>query len=168
MIYVFHLLSGLTLFGAIMVVISRKPVHSILYLILSFFAIAAHFALLNAQFLAVVQIIVYAGAIMVLFLFVVMLLYRHEDSDTPLPAVRRLTGIIAGGLLLLVLVVIFKKVQDHALAPEAVSTSEAGYTMGMVKQLGNILFTQYLLPFEVISILFLTAMIGAVLLGKKE
>src|SRR6188768_1662979 len=99
----FWFLSLLALGGATMVVASRNPVHSILYLIITFFSISGHYILLNAQFLAVVNIIVYAGAIMVLFLFVVMLMNLNADSEPAKNYRIRLIGIISGGSLLLVL-----------------------------------------------------------------
>src|SRR5258706_10160142 len=106
-VYAFHILSVLALLGAVMVVVSRKPIHSILYLILSFFAIAGHFLLLSAEFLAVVQVIVYAGAIMVLFLFVVMLLNLNEVLKEH-STIMKVGASVSGGLLLLLLVAVLK------------------------------------------------------------
>src|SRR6187431_2239582 len=96
-------LSVLALFSAIMVVASKSPVHSILFLIVVFFAISGHYILLNAQFLAIVNIIVYAGAIMVLFLFVVMLMNLNKQTEPQKHRWLRLAGAVAGGCLLLVL-----------------------------------------------------------------
>jgi NADH-quinone oxidoreductase subunit J len=160
--YIFFFLSILALYAAIMVLMSRKPIHSVLYLTLAFFAIAGHYILLNAQFLAVVHVIVYAGAIMVLFLFTVMLLNLNTDEISPKPLWIKFLVVIAGGMLMIVLIGIFRE-YDIAV------TSDPSLTqIGLVKNLGRVLYKDYLLPFELSSILFLTAMVGAVLLGKKE
>jgi NADH-quinone oxidoreductase subunit J len=161
-IYIFYFLSILALYAAVMVLVSRKPIHSVLYLTLTFFAIAGHYVLLNAQFLAVVHVIVYAGAIMVLFLFTVMLLNLNEKEVSPKPVWIKVVVIITGCMLMIVLIGIFRGF-DIALEKDPSLTQ-----IGLVKNLGNVLYKQYLLPFELASILFLTAMVGAVLLGKKE
>ena len=160
--YIFYLLSALAIYAAVMMLISKKPIHNVLYLTLVFFSIAGHYILLNAQFLAIVHIIVYAGAIMVLFLFTVMLLNLNKEEYTPKPFLVRLTAIITGGLFMVVLVGVF-----HSFDVEMIRNPEITQ-IGLVKNLGKILFHEYLLPFEFSSVLFLTAMIGAVLLGKKE
>ena len=160
--YIFYFLSILAIYSAIMVLMSKKPIHSVLYLTLTFFSIAGHYILLNAQFLAVVHIIVYAGAIMVLFLFTVMLLNLNTEEHSPKPMIVKLLAIFTGGLLMIVLIGIFRGydlaiVQDPALSQ-----------IGLVKNLGRVLYKEYMLPFELSSILFLSAMVGAVLLGKHE
>lgn len=160
--YIFFFLTFVALFSAMMVLTSKKPIHSVLFLTLTFFSIAGHYILLNAQFLAVVHVIVYAGAIMVLFLFTVMLLNLNKDERSPKPLwVKAIAG-IAGGMLLLTLVGIFRG-YDLQTAANPESTQ-----IGLVKNLGRILYQDYVLPFEISSVLFLTAMVGAVLLGKKE
>ena len=160
--YIFIFLTIMALFSAIMVLASKKPVHSVLFLTLTFFSIAGHYILLNAQFLAVVHVIVYAGAIMVLFLFTVMLLNLNKDERSPKPLWVKILALIAGCMLMLVLIGIFRGYDIKAAADPAVNQ------IGLVKNLGKILYHDYLLPFEVSSVLFLTAMVGAVLLGKKE
>src|SRR5213595_465716 len=100
----FWLLSVMALFGAMMVITSRNPVHSVLWLIVTFFAISGHYILLNAQFLAIVNIIVYAGAIMVLFLFVIMLMNLNKETEPQKNRWFKIAGAVAGGCLLLVLV----------------------------------------------------------------
>jgi len=160
--YLFIFLSILAIYSAIMVLVSKKPIHSVLYLTLTFFAIAGHYVLLNAQFLAVVHIIVYAGAIMVLFLFTVMLLNLNKEEHSPKTIWVKAIAIIAGCLLGLVLIGVFKGYEIRASADPMISQ------LGLVKNLGKILYKDYLLPFEFSSILFLTAMVGAILLGKKE
>jgi NADH-quinone oxidoreductase subunit J len=145
-----------------MVLASKKPIHSVLFLTLTFFAIAGHYVLLNAQFLAVVHVIVYAGAIMVLFLFTVMLLNLNKDERSPKPMWVKIIAVVAGGMLMLTLVGIFRG-YDLKVASDPMTTQ-----IGLVKNLGRILYKEYLVPFELSSVLFLTAMVGAVLLGKKE
>src|SRR3954471_9093479 len=100
----FWFLSTLALASAIMVLISKNPVHSVLWLIVVFFSISGHYILLNAQFLAIVNLIVYAGAIMVLFLFVIMLMNLNADAEPQRNLLLKLAGVIAGGLLLSILV----------------------------------------------------------------
>ena len=160
--YIFYFLSALALYAGVMVLLSKKPIHSVLYLTLAFFAIAGHYILLNAQFLAVVHVIVYAGAIMVLFLFTVMLLNLNKDERSPKPVWVKILAIIAGGLLGLVMIGVFRGYEIGQAADPMISQ------IGLVKNLGKVLYRDYLLPFEVSSILFLTAMVGAVLLSKKE
>ena len=155
-------LSALALFSAIMVVASKSPVHSILFLIVVFFAISGHYILLNAQFLAIVNIIVYAGAIMVLFLFVVMLMNLNAESEPAKNKRLQFIAIISGGSLLLILLSALTTIK--AAHPVMV----AGGNAGLIKTLGKVLFTDYVLPFEISSVLFLSAMVGAVVIGKKD
>src|SRR5882724_9276263 len=107
----FFVLSAMALGSAIMVVISRNPIHSVLWLIVTFFAISGHYILLNAQFLGIVNLIVYAGAIMVLFLFVIMLMNLNAETESNKNKWLRLAGIIAGGCLLLVLIAALKQAE---------------------------------------------------------
>ena len=160
----FWFLGALALGGAVMVVASKNPVHSILFLIITFFAISGHYILLNAQFLAIVNIIVYAGAIMVLFLFVVMLMNLNADSE-PLQKNKYIlyVGTIAGASLLLVLVAALKQT---TVSGQIAQTNSGGG--GLIENLGKLLFTDYVFPFEISSVLFLSAMIGAVVIAKKE
>src|SRR3954462_6043488 len=110
----FWILSVTALFSAIMVVTSKNPVYSVLWLIITFFAISGHYVLLNAQFLAIVNIIVYAGAIMVLFLFVVMLMNLNADTEPVKNYRLQLIGVISGGSLLLVLLSALMKAKEHS------------------------------------------------------
>jgi NADH-quinone oxidoreductase subunit J len=144
------------------VVFSKNPVHSVLYLIITFFVIAAHYVLLNAQFLAIVHVIVYAGAIMVLFLYVIMLLNLNQEAEPHKSNLIRFAATISAGLLLLVLVGTLKGT-DQMLVQSA-----APVEVGLVKSLGRVLFKEYMLPFEISSILLLAAMVGAVMLGKPD
>lgn len=160
----FWFLSFLAVGGALMVVLSKSPVHSILYLIVTFFAISGHYILLNAQFLAIVNIIVYAGAIMVLFLFVVMLMNLNAETEPPNKRKYLLyAGVIAASSLMLVLVAALKK-STEINQPLQLKTGD----VGLIGNLGKTLFTEYVFPFEISSVLFLSAMIGAVIISKKE
>ena len=160
--YLFFILSFMALYGALMVLISKKPIHSVLYLTMTFFTLAGHYILLNAQFLAVVHIIVYAGAIMVLFLFTVMLLNLNIEGQFTKTALWRIAATVAGGLVFITLV---GSLKSFALT----SPVDPHLTqIGLVKNLGKVLFSQYLLPFEFSSLLFLAAMVGAVMFGKKN
>ena len=145
-----------------MVVFSKNPVHSVLYLIITFFAIAGHYLLLNAQFLFVTHIIVYAGAIMVLFLYVIMLLNLNHESEPHKSSLLKIAASICGGMLMVLLVASLKGT-EHLKQP-SVEVKD----MGLVNSLGSVLFTEFLLPFEVCSILLLAAMVGAVMLAKSE
>lgn len=159
----FWFLSVVAIFSALMVITSKNPVYSVLWLIITFFAISGHYILLNAQFLAIVNIIVYAGAIMVLFLFVIMLMNLNKESESQKNRWLKMAGAVAGGCLLLVLVAALKDTdikQQQSLVNEG--------SIGLIKTLGKELFTTYVVPFEISSILFLSAMVGAVVIGKKE
>lgn len=159
----FYILGGLTIGTALMVVLSKHPVRSVLYLVLTFFLISANYVLMNAQFIAIVNIIVYAGAIMVLFLFVLMLLNLNKENEPKHSPMMTIGAGIAGGALFLVVVAAMR---DAILATPMIDANSE--KIGLVENLGQVLFTKYVLPFEVSSILFLAAMVGAVLLAKKE
>jgi NADH-quinone oxidoreductase subunit J len=159
----FWILSVAALFSAMMVVTSRNPVYSVIWLIVTFFALSGHYILLNAQFLAIVNIIVYAGAIMVLFLFVIMLMNLNKETEPVKNRWLQMAGAISGGSLLLVLVAALK---DTEISSQQVMVGEG--SIGLIKTLGKELFTNYVVPFEISSILFLSAMVGAVVIGKKD
>ncbi len=159
----FWFLSVLALVSAILVVVSKNPVHSVLWLILVFFAISGHYILLNAQFLAIVNLIVYAGAIMVLFLFVFMLMNLNADTEPQKNKWLKIAGVVAAGSLLLVLVAALKNADLKNQLAEM-----SGGDIGLIHNLGVALFTDYVVPFEISSVLFLSAMVGAVVIGKKE
>ena len=160
----FYLLSGLAVFAALMVLLSKNPVHSVLWLIVVFFAISGHYILLNAQFLAIVNLIVYAGAIMVLFLFVIMLMNLNAASEPNQHIWMKLAGVIAGGCFLIMLVSLASQAGD--MANKTVLMKEGN--IGLIKELGKTLFNEFVIPFELTSVLFLSAMVGAVVLGKKD
>ena len=158
----FILLSLMAIGSGIMMILSKNPVNSILWLIVLFFAISGHYILLNAQFLAIVNIIVYAGAIMVLFLFVVMLMNLNAESEPAKNHRLQFIAIVSGGSLLLILLSAIMTVKETH--PVMVAAGNAG----LIKTLGKVLFTDYIFPFEISSVLFLSAMVGAVVIGKKD
>jgi NADH-quinone oxidoreductase subunit J len=160
---IFYLLAFVTLFFAALVVFAKNPIHSALYMVMTFFAITCHYILLNAQFLAVVNFIVYMGAIMVLILFAIMFLNLNKDSEPHKSNIIKFAGVIAAGLLMMTLFAALKKTEG---ANEVTQLGDS--SIGLVKNLGKVLFKDFLLPFEIISILLLSAMVGSVLLAKKE
>ena len=155
----FCVLAAIAVVGALGVVLARQSDHSALFLLLNFIALAAIYVTLNAPFLAAVQIIVYAGAIVVLFLFVVMMLNvaRRERPETK--PVQRYAGLLLGALLLAGLV--YVAVSIPQLPPELTRSDN-------VVDVGEALFTEYLLPFELAGLLLLIGVVGAVVLGKRE
>jgi len=159
-LYVFYFLSFLAVLSAFMVVFSKNPVYSVLYLIITFFCVGGHYLLLSAEFLFAVHVIVYAGAIMVLFLYVIMLLNLNQDAEPQKKTLYKFAAIVSGGLLMLVMVAAFKGATSSQLV------FGAHPEIGLVKNLGRMLFHEFLLPFEIVSVLLLAAMVGAVMLGK--
>ena len=164
---VFWILCALTLFSAIMVLVSKNPVHSVLWLVATFFSISGHYIMLNAQFLAIVNIIVYAGAIMVLFLFVIMLMNLNTRTELKKNLWMKLACVISGGMLLWILISVVRTYSEQTKAHPVIAATNTG-SIGLIKNLGQVLFTQYALPFELCSVLFLSAMVGAVVIGKKN
>ena len=160
---IFYLFAALTLLCGLLVVLnpfSRNPVTSAMFLVLTIVSIAGLFVLLHAFFLAAVQILVYAGAVLVLFLFVVMLLDLKEELRRKLKVFGIATGLVSVGAFGAVLVAsILGTHPGKNLVPQGEGTTPV---------LGKILFTQYLLPFEILSVLLLVAMVGAILLSKKD
>ena len=161
-IFLFYFVAFLSIFFALLVIFSKNPVYSVLYLIVTFFTFTIHYILLNAQFLAIVNFIVYMGAIMVLFLFVLMLLNLNDESAPSKSNLVKMAGVIAGMCLVVTLAGSAKAL--HVSDPLILQTQD----LGLVKNLGKVLFSKFLLPFEISSILLLSAMVGAVLLAKKE
>ncbi len=159
----FCVLSFVTLATAFLTIFSRNPIHSAIYLVICFFSIAGHYLLLNAQFLAIVHIIVYSGAIMILFLFTIMLMNLNKENEVHKPRITRWAAIVCFCLICLILITVF--VNSKPIIGEY-DTSGDDYQS--IKVLGKVLLNEYMVPFEFASILLLVAMIGAVLLSKKE
>ncbi|MFV8347229.1 NADH-quinone oxidoreductase subunit J [Flavobacterium sp. ZB4P13] len=160
---IFCVLAAITLATAFLTIFSKNPIHSAIYLVICFFSIAGHYLLLNSQFLAIVHIIVYSGAIMILFLFTIMLMNLNEEREVHRPRITRLGAIVSFCLICLVLLAIF--INSKPIVGEYVTTGEDYQS---IKVLGKILLNEYMVPFEFASILLLVAMIGTVLLSKKE
>lgn len=158
----FWFLALLAIVAAIGVISSKNPIFSVLWLIVVFFAISGHYILMNAQFLAIVNIIVYAGAIMVLFLFVIMLMNLNAQAEPVKNIYMKIAGIISGLTLMIVFVAALSS------SPTQDTIMRAGTNVGLIEHLGKALFTQYVVPFEIASVLFLSAMVGAIIIGKKD
>ncbi|MDO3640736.1 MAG: NADH-quinone oxidoreductase subunit J family protein [Mucilaginibacter sp.] len=158
----FYFIAFLSIFFSILVITARNPVHSILYLILTFFTFTIHYILMNAQFLAIVNFIVYMGAILVLFLYTLMLINLNKESEPRKSNLVKIAGFIGGACFLITIVAALKafKMSD--------SVVTQNNDLGLVKNLGKILFNEFLLPFEISSVLLLSAMVGAVLLATKD
>ena len=160
---IFYFLAAITLATAFLTIYSKNPIHSAIYLVICFFSIAGHYLLFNAQFLALVHIIVYSGAIMVLFLFTIMLMNLNKENEVHKPRVTRLAAVILFCSTCLILIAIF--VNSKPIVGEYDATGE---DFQSIKKLGNVLLNEYMVPFEYASILLLVAMIGTVLLSKRE
>lgn len=163
---IFYFLSAVTLASAFLTIYSKNPIHSAIFLVICFFSIAGHYLLFNAQFLAMVHIIVYAGAIMVLFLFTIMLMNLNKEDEVHKPRITRLGAITVFILTSVILVTIF--IHSKTIMGDYDSSGE---DFQSIKKLGVVLLDDkngYMVPFEFASILLLVAMIGVVLLSKKE
>ncbi len=159
--FLFVLFALAALIGGVAVVLSRNAVHSALFLLLNFASMAILYLLLGAQFLAMAQILVYAGAIVVLFIFVVMLI-GNETIDDLVARGRPVLRVLA-----VALAVIFLGGSSYALVVAARSLPGKGAVDGTIQALGKVLYTRFLLPFELASVLLLAAMIGAVVLASR-
>ena len=158
----FYVFAALTLLCAILVVanpFSRNPVTSAMFLVLTIISMSGLFLLLHAFFLAAVQILVYAGAVMVLFLFVIMLLDLKEEQRRRIKFFGLAAGLVSVGIVVSIFIKSLASIKPNAATP----TLE-----GETYALGKLLFTQYTLPFEIVSVLLLVAMIGVILLSKKK
>ena len=163
----FFVLGAVALISGGLVVFQPHPLRSALWLIVNFFAVAGIYLLAHAEFIAAIQVIVYAGAIMVLFLFVIMLL--NLEKEKRIVTRNRLwkgVGILLGLALLVQIGAIFQKVllegTKGSFPPEKVAS------LGNTQVIAELLFTDYLLPFEITSVLLLVAIIGAIMLAKRE
>jgi NADH-quinone oxidoreductase subunit J len=160
----FFFLAALAVISALFVVFHRNPVYNVLALVVTFFSIAGHYFLLNAQFLAAVHVIVYAGAIMVLFLYVIFMLNLDQDTEPYKPMALKVATVGAGLLLGTVLIGVLGTAQIDVTGANEFNRDD----IGLVQTLGKVLYNEYMVPFEISAILFLGAMVGAVLIGKKE
>lgn len=155
---------AITLFS-IFVVTNRNPVHSVLWMLLLFFHIAGLYLFLNAEFIAAIQVIIYAGAILVLFLFVIILLNLRQEVK-----IGRFIGAwpsaITFGIALLIL--LFLSIRSFLSAPPGSYTVELIKKETHTKALGTLLYTDYLFPFELASVVLLVAIVGAIVLAKRR
>ncbi len=163
---VFFFLAAFAVTTAVLMVLQRSPLVSAIYLIANFFALAALYLLLRAQLLAVLQIVVYTGAIMVLVVFVIMLLNLGDESRTRVRIALRtwITLVLAAGFLVEVVYALLA----GGTAVHGPSVAAGAESLGTVESMGGALFGTYLLPFEVTSLLLLAAILGAVVLAKKK
>lgn len=161
----FYVLAAISVVSAILVITRRNPVTSALFLVLNFFTLGGLYLTLNAQFIAVIQILVYAGAIMVLFVFVIMLLNLSDSKSLRVViSVRKFAGVGLSAALLMEIIYIlgFKRADLPA------GDVSRGLEIGTVEYIGEKLFTDFLFPFEITSILLLTAIVGAVVMAKRK
>lgn len=159
----FYILSAVTLGSAFMTIVTKNPIHSAIWLVVSFFSIAGHYALFNSQFLAMVHIIVYSGAIMILMLFTIMLMNLNISQEISKPFITKIVAVVCFCLVGLVLVAAL--VQNAPVVENYVST---GKDYQSIQVLGKILLNEFVVPFEMAAVLLLMAMIGAVLISKKD
>jgi len=165
----FYLFSGVAIISAIFVVMKKNPVVSAVSLIITFISLAGFYMLLNAHFIAAIQILVYAGAIMVLFLFVIMLMdLKIEEDFLSRFKTQKFFGIVFAAILLIEVFIVIRGLNISSLSKEIFTPENIIEAGGNTRVIGRLLFTDFLLPFEVTSVLLLVAIIGAVILGKKE
>ncbi len=163
--FLFFLFACVAIASAVMVIVHRNPIYSALFLIVTLFSLAGLYVLLNAPFIAAIHVIIYAGAIMVLFLFVIMLLdvklnVKRERSGR-LPTV---IGLALGAVLVAELAIFISSGVEFV----SESTTPAESVVGDTKSVGLLLFTKYLFPFEIASVLLLAAIVGSVILAKLK
>ena len=160
----FYILSTLTIGSAVLTILSKNPIHSAIWLVVSFFSIAGHYILLNAQFLGMVHIMVYSGAIMILMLFTIMLMNLNVTNEIQKPLVTKIVATISFCLVgVLLLSIAMRANQSFTL-----NYVQTGEDFQSVHVLGKILLDEYVVPFEMVAILLLLSMIGAVLISKKD
>jgi NADH-quinone oxidoreductase subunit J len=150
---------------SLLVVTRRNPVHSVMWMLLMFFHIAGMYLFLNAEFIAAIQVIVYAGAILVLFLFVVLLLNLREEIQT-----RRFIGSWPAGFVvsIIILISMLSVIQSFVSGPSGKYSIDFMQKETPTKVLGQVLYTDYLFPFEIASLVLLVAIIGALVLAKSK
>ncbi|MBI4640941.1 MAG: NADH-quinone oxidoreductase subunit J [Candidatus Tectomicrobia bacterium] len=164
----FYLISAVAVGSALLVIFQRNQVYSAFSLILSLMALCGLYFLLYAQFIAVIQIVIYAGAVMVLFIFVIMLLNVQEESRREYRIIPR--GVVAGGISLFVLLLASWLLSRSQFLGRGFQSRSQLPTpdFGSAEKIGELLFTTYLFPFEVTSILLLVAIVGAILLARRR
>jgi len=164
--FLFYVFAALAVAGGLTLILHRNPVYSALSLIVTMFSLAALFAMLDAQFLAIIQVLVYAGAVMVLFLFVIMLINVRLEQRLPQRFTAQTAVAVALGIILLVEVIQIGLTGSKMLGP--VATELSAKEVGRVQTLAGLLFTKYVLPFEVATILLLVAIVGGIYFAKRK
>lgn len=156
--------------GSVMMVVSRNPVASLMFLVVTLFAVAGLFVLLDAHFLAAVQVIIYAGAIMVLFLFVIMLLNLGHDTETDIRGLAgRVTALVLGAGLFAAAGTALRAGEWIGAGTPAVEAATTGAeSRGAIQVIADPLFRDYMVPFEVTSLLLLVAVVGAIVLARRK
>jgi NADH-quinone oxidoreductase subunit J len=167
---VFYTLAAFVLGFGVLVITARNTVHSVLFLVANFLCVAIMFVALSAEFLAVIQVLVYAGGIVVLYLFVVMLVNLKAIPETHMDPRRRsrLGFVLAAAILAEVSAILVYSARHADVMPAPVIPGDATPMSGNTEIVGWLLYTDYLVPFEVASVLLLVAMIGAILLARRE
>jgi NADH-quinone oxidoreductase subunit J len=168
MLIIFYIFAALSILGGLGVLFLRNPIHCALSLVGTFFCLGSIYVMLNAEFVAVIQVLVYAGAIMVLFLFVLMLLSsKTSDQNTnKWPIGKILAGLLSFGIF--VKIASLFSMGDLQLGPKGAYPLEVVEEVGSISFIGWLLFTDYILSFEIIAILLLVAVIGAVVIAKRR
>jgi len=162
---VFFVCAGIAVLGALMLIIAKEPIHSALSLVLVMISLAVLYLMLGAEFIAAVQVIVYAGAIMVLFVFVIMLLNAGSEERTDWSKIAWYVGMPLGMFLVVYLAFwMFRSAIGKEIANGSVATTYSASTVEMSKML----FNQYVFPFEATSVLILIAILGALVLAKRD
>ena len=167
----FYTLAPLILGLGIMVVSARSAVHSVVFLVVNFLLVAVLYVILGAEFVAVIQVLVYAGGIVVLYLFVVMLvnLKRESEQFSDPRRLGKLGTLLAGAVLAQVIgIAVYSSARGTTQAVTGGLGSDTPFLTGNTEQLGWVLYTSYLIPFELASMLLLVAMVGAIVLAKKH
>jgi NADH-quinone oxidoreductase subunit J len=164
----FYVTAALILGFALLVISTKNTVHAVLFLVLNFLAVAALYVLLTAQFLAVIQVLVYAGGIVVLYLFVVMLVnLKRQPEDHSAPQRRPWLGFgLSGAVLAQLAAILVWGSAGMPVDPQTMQNTDLA--VNNVERIGMLLYTDYLIPFEVASMLLLVAMVGAIILAKRE
>ncbi|OGQ45282.1 MAG: hypothetical protein A3H42_00780 [Deltaproteobacteria bacterium RIFCSPLOWO2_02_FULL_46_8] len=160
--YLFYAIGGFMVLTSLLMVTRRNPITSAIWLIASFFGFAAMYVVLQAHFIAVIQVLLYAGAIMVLFIFVIMLL--NIGAEELKARTLQFTGIIGGAVTIyLIMLLVLGILKQNVSALPAIAQD-----FGFVNPVGELLFTRYLVPFELTSVLILAAIVGSVVMGKRK
>ncbi|MBI5299453.1 MAG: NADH-quinone oxidoreductase subunit J [Deltaproteobacteria bacterium] len=158
----FYIIGGLMVFTSLLMVTRRNPITSAIWLIASFFGFAAMYVVLQAHFIAVIQVLLYAGAIMVLFIFTIMLL--NIGAEELKARTLQFTGVIGGAVTIyLIMLLVLGILKEHVGTLPAIAQD-----FGFANPVGELLFTRYLVPFELTSVLILATIVGSVVMGKRR